>query len=205
MSNAIRFYSVEFREAWRPDDYEDAVKGIRAWADCLSEISGVPPMAAFQCVFGELTFIAGPTGKWRAYVAPGVPNEITFAPGWVDPDLVKHELGHVFSDLMPWEQSPVYRLKKYGIKIPPNKLVSGPIVGGYYRHRGSGYILAGYPAQQHPAGWDEGMTAPEELADLCVALINRNFANNKYGNALKAFILECFKERLTPCMEAMRQ
>jgi len=194
-------YSVKFEGIpWRPDDYADAIAGVEAWANCLAEISGLPPEDAFRCVFGELTFIAGdPPGKWRAYVAPGKPREIIFEPGWVEPNLVIHELGHVFSDLMPWEQSPVYHMKKYGIRIPPNRLVSGPVSGGYYRHRGSGYILAGYPAQQHPGGWLDGMTAEEELADLCLALLIGNFADNKYGNALKAFILGWFEKRLAPC------
>lgn len=187
---------------WRPDDYAAAIAGVEAWANCLAELSGLSPEDAFRCVFGELTFIADdPPGKWRAYVAPGIPDKIIFEPGWVDPALVKHELGHVFSDLMPWEESPVYHMKKYGIRIPPNRLVSGPVVGGYYRHRGSGYILAGYPAQQHPAGWDEGMTAPEEFADLCLALLEGNFADNKYGNALKAYVLFWIKKRLEPCVE----
>jgi hypothetical protein len=194
-------YSVKFEGLpWREDDYADAVAGIKAWADCLSSISGLPPEDVFECVFGELTFIAGdPTGKWRASVQPGVPDEITFEPGWVDPLLVQHELGHVFSDLMPWEESPTYALKKWGIKIPPNRLVSGPVVGGHYRHRGSGYKFAGYPALQHPPTWDEGKTANEELPDLCVSLINDNFADNKYGNALRNFTLEWFKRRMENC------
>jgi hypothetical protein len=141
----------------------------------------------FNDLFGDLTFEARKSlpGRYHGYVVPGDAHRILFRIGKVTPRLVIHELGHLCNDNVPEDESPAYELGKYGIKTPSGKWVTGF----------QGYLHRGYPWQQHPPNWKNYNTS-ERWADMLLAWVYGEFADNEAGDALNAWVGDYLTGRL---------
>lgn len=99
---------------------------------------------------------------------------------------------------------PIDTLAKYGVVTPSGRMVTGPGRGGYQRHAGmysphNGYQHTGYPWQIHSKKMRGGNSAIEDWADMFLAWVMGEFADNEAGAALDRFLSEYMARRLAPC------
>jgi len=198
---------VTFQNKWSEKDKIEALKAIEDVSNALSSIvPAFSPEDAFNCAFGNITFIAGiPPGNYHGYVALGVPDEITFRPGYVTYRLVIHELGHILNDNVLQEDSPSYLLRRFGVKTALGRMVTGSGKNGYSRHMGmyamaNGYKSDVYPILQHSRWWKAGNNSLEDWADMFLSLITKNFADNPAGIALHSWVTKYLLQRLELCL-----
>jgi hypothetical protein len=114
--------------------------------------------------------------------------ELELVPGFVNVELVVHELGHVF-DGVSREIHPSEAVAWNWIRGKDGKSVHGkPAPRNGFRSDEWG------KDRQHPQRWDKVFSYTEDFADMFMCWVLHNLADNEAGDARKAWMDEHVKE-----------
>ena len=140
---------------WRDTDRQALHAGVGMVAVSLAQVTGLNEITAFDCTFGSVRFILSYSLKYNGYATE---NRVTFRPGRVTPELVVHELGHIFA---------IRNLSL--ITAQSTEILS--VRTAAFQPR----------TQSHPETMPGGELLAEKWAELFQAWVCCSFAQNTYG------------------------